>query len=328
MPLSDRLKEMRDFYRDELTDREFYKRLSKKIKEEWLKTNLIRLSGIENEHSEFWKKYLEKENVKTKAGPRMVKVRFLLFVHTILGTGLTVKLLEYGEVDSVERYRKHASRTEGDQEFKAGLEKIIADEVLHEEVFSYTLEENRKQIERNRDIIYGISDGLVEVLAAMAGLVAIISNHFDVALGGIVVGVSGAMSMSVGAYLARNSEAQFKISSLKRKAILENRDHDHETIGKYKGESVKSAFNTGMFYILGALIPILPFIFIEDYLALIISVALVAITQAISNSIIAISMNMKIAREAVKSAALALLAAFASYLVGQVFHIIFHISLI
>ncbi|MCL5783281.1 MAG: VIT1/CCC1 family protein [Candidatus Thermoplasmatota archaeon] len=328
MPLSDRLKEMQNFYRDELTDREFYGRLSTKIKGEWLKTNLIRLSGIENEHSEFWKKYLEKENVKITAGPRMMKVRFLLFVHFILGTGLTVKLLEYGEVDSVERYRKHASRNDGDQEFREGLEKIISDEIQHEDVFSFTLEENRKQIERNRDIIYGISDGLVEVLAAMAGLVAIISNHFDVALGGIVVGVSGAMSMGVGAYLARNSEAQYKISTLRRKAILGNRDHDHETIEKYKGESIKSALNTGGFYIIGAIIPILPFIFVEEYLALIISVALVAVTQAISNSVIAISMNMKIAREAAKSAVLALLAAFASYLVGQVFHILFHISLI
>ncbi len=329
MDISEKIIKTRDFYRDELTDMEFYFRLSKRIKDPWLKQSLERLSAIEKEHSEFWKSYLERngENVDN-LGPRGFRVSLLLFLHWILGTGLTAKIMEHGEVETVASYRRAGPLAADDPEFKAGLEKIIDDEVEHEDVFSYTLDQSREQLERNRNVIYGISDGLVEVLAALAGLTAIISDHIYVAMGGLIVGVSGAMSMSVGAYLATNSEAQFKISQLRRNAILNNEVRDDSKVQKYRNESRRAAINTGMFYILGAAIPIIPFLFLPVLYALILSVILVAFSQAISNSIVAISMNMSVKKEALKSAALALLAAFGSFLVGQIFHLVFHISII
>lgn len=329
MTESDGLREMMKYCRDELTDLDFYKRLSRRVSDPKLKESLNRLSNVEKEHSLFWKKHLEKEGVNTSGlKPKRMKVSFLLFVHRILGTGLTVKLLEYGEVETVAMYRDYASRATKDREFSEGLEKIIDEEIEHEDVFSYTLEQNRERLERNRDIIYGISDGLVEVLAAIAGLTALLTNHLDIALGGLIVGVSGSMSMSVGAYLAKNSESQYKISKLRREAILGNREHDRDKVELYRGESRRSAFNVGLFYIFGALIPISPFLFLGRDIALIISVILVGVTQGLSNSIIAISMNMKIFRESVKAVLLALLAALGSYLIGQIFHMILHVSLV
>lgn len=329
MAVGDELSEMSEFYRDELTDLEFYKKLSNRVDDQNLKESLIRLSNIEREHSLFWKKYLEASGVNiSKLKAKKVKVSFMLFLHRILGTGLTVKLLEYGEVETVAIYREYASRADKGEEFSKGLNRIISEEIEHEDVFSYTLDQNRQRIERNRDIIYGISDGLVEVLAAIAGLTALLTNHLDVALGGLIVGISGAMSMSVGAYLSKNSETQYKISKLKREAILRNSDHDRDKEDEYRGESRRSAVNVGGFYILGALIPILPFVFLNRVWGLVLSVILVAVTQGLSNSIIAITMNMKVFKESVKAAGLALLAALASYLVGQVFHLILHVSLV
>lgn len=325
----DGLNEMVEFCRDELTDLEFYRRLSNRVKDDRLKKSLVRLSEVEEEHSVFWKSHLQSAGVDVSGfKPKMLKVSFLLFLHRILGTGLTVKLLEYGEVETVAMYREYASRSGEEESFRRGLEKIIDEEIEHEDVFSYTLDQNRDKLERNRDVIYGISDGLVEVLAAIAGLTALLTNHLDVALGGMVVGISGAMSMSVGAYLSKNSESQYKISKLRREAILGNREHDKEQVEIYRGESRRSAYHVGLFYIFGAAIPIIPFIFAPRDIALIISVALVALTQGISNSIIAISMNMRVLKEALKAASLALLAALASYLVGQVFHMVLHISLV
>ncbi len=329
MAVEEELSEMIEFCRDELTDLEFYRRLSAKVRDEELKKSLLRLSDVEKDHSNFWKKYLTEKGVNvSKLKAKRLKVSFMLFLHSILGTGLTVKLLEYGEVETVAKYREYASRSSKDENFRKGLEKIIDEEIEHEDVFSYTLDQNRERIERNRDIIYGISDGLVEVLAAIAGLTAILTNHLDVALGGLIVGVSGAMSMSVGAYLAKNSETQYKITRLRREAILKNHAHDKEKVELYRGESRRSAINVGAFYIFGALIPILPFLFLGRDVALILAVILVAVTQGLSNSIIAITMNMKVFRESVKAAGLALLAALASYLVGQVFHMILHVSLV
>lgn len=329
MAEKDGLREMVEYCRDELTDLEFYKRLSERVRDEKLKESLIRLSRVEKEHSIFWKRHLESSGVDVSdLKPKRLKVMLLLFLHRILGTGLTVKLLEYGEVETVAMYRDYASRGSQDPAFREGLERIIDEEIEHEDVFSYTLEQNKERIDRNRDIIYGISDGLVEVLAAIAGLTALLSNHLDIALGGLIVGVSGSMSMSVGAYLAKNSESQYKISTLRREAILGNRDHDQGKVELYRGESRRSAFNVGIFYIFGALIPIAPFLFLGRDVALILSVILVAVTQGLSNSIIAISMNMKVFRESLKAVGLALLAALGSYLVGQIFHMILHVSLV
>jgi VIT1/CCC1 family predicted Fe2+/Mn2+ transporter len=99
-------------------------------------------------------------------------------------------------------------------------------------------------------------------------------------------------------------------------------------VDQYKGESRRSAMNVGMFYILGAAIPILPFLFLQRDVALVIAIILVAVTQGLANSIIAISMNMGILKEALKASALALLAALASYVIGQIFHLVLHVSLV
>lgn len=329
VPLPENLREIWDFCRDELTDLEFYKGLSERVRDEKLKKNLIRLSEVEKEHSKFWIAYLQKHGVDTsRIRPKRMKIRFMLFIFRVLGIGLAVNLLEYGEVETVAKYRDYASKAKEDEQFRKGIEKIITEEIEHEDVFSYTLEQNKEKLERNRDIIYGISDGLVEVLAAIAGLSVLLTNHLDVALGGLVVGVSGTMSMSVGAYLSKDSESQYHISSLRRLAILRNQKHDSEKVDRYRGESRRSAMNVGLFYILGAAIPILPFLFLQRDVALVLAIILVAVSQGLANSIIAVSMNMRVLKEALKAASLALLAALASYVVGQVFHLILHVSLV
>ena len=50
-------------------------------------------------------------------------------------------------------------------------------------------------------------------------------------------------------------------------------------VQKYRNESRRAAVNTGMFYILGAATPIIPFLFLPVLYALILSVILVAFSQ-------------------------------------------------
>ncbi|MCL4438342.1 MAG: VIT1/CCC1 family protein [Candidatus Thermoplasmatota archaeon] len=317
------------YYRDELTDELFYIRLSERISDKWLAENLARLSKIEKKHSSFWKGLLENKGIRTESiKPRKLKVSFMVFLSRIIGTPLTVKLLENGEVESVASYRDFSASYSNRPEIGNIIEGIIKDEVEHESVFSSAIDKSRNLIERNRSVIYGISDGLVEVLATLAGLSAIISVHSIVALGGTVVAVSGMVSMSVGAYLSKNSESQLRISEERKRAILRNEDAQEGKIKKYKNEALSTGLNTGAFYIVGAAIPILPFVFLPNLPALITSIILVAFTQAISNGIVALSVGQPVARESIKSASLALLATLASFLVGQAFHIFLHISVL
>lgn len=329
MDVSKQLAKIRTFYRDELTDMQFYRKLSERVSDERLKKELFMLASVEEKHSKFWKDFLERNGIPTAhIRPRSLKIRLLLIFHIVLGTGITVKLMEHGEVETVAKYRSFADISQEDKEFKTDIEGIIDDEIEHEDIFSYSLEENEKLVSRNRDIVYGMSDGLVEVLAALAGLTALITDHYYIALGGLVVAISGAISMSVGAYLSADTESKYRISMVKRHAILKNQSDDLQKIKSINKGSTISARNVGVFYIIGAAIPIIPYIFLLPYYALAVSAALVFFVQGFSNAIVALTMNMTVVREAMKAASLALLAAAASFAVAYMFHIFLHISIL
>jgi Uncharacterized membrane protein len=198
----------------------------------------------------------------------------------------------------------------------------------HEEIFANKISKSTKHIQKSRDFLYGMSDGLVEVLATLAGLSAIISSHIDIALSGVVVGISGTFSMTLGAYLAQKSESEYKIAMLNRKHIFSKSKGVENMIHQYSSEATTSALNTAISYIFGAIIPILPFIFLQKYTAVVLSVSLVFIAQLISNSIVALSLNTPIFKSGLRAALLALGAAAVTFTAGEIFHLIFHITLL
>lgn len=325
-PTSD-IQSQKAFYRDEITDMEFYNRLAEQVEDESFRNNLMKLSKVEEEHSGFWKEHLASEGVNVSSiKPKKSKVAWLLLLSKLIGTYLTVRLLEHGEINTVREYSDYIKSSEGTQEFRDGLQKIISEEIEHEEVFENQMEKSQAQIEKNRDIIYGVSDGLVEVLGAVAGLAALIANHIYIALGGVLVGLSGTISMSLGAYLAKNSETEFRINEERKRELLGQKS-DLERIENYSKQSKKSAASVGGSYIIGAAVPIIPFVFLPPIIGLVIAVILVAISQAITNALVALSMNINILRNSLKAAVMSLSAAGAVFALGEVFHIVFHITI-
>lgn len=316
------------FFRDEITDREFYRRLADQVEDESFRENLKRLSDVEDKHSRFWKGNLEKIGVDTSAiRYKKLKVLWLLFLSRVIGTYMTVRLLEHGEINTVKEYSDFIRKSEGSPEFRKDLKNIINEEIEHEEVFENQMEKSQEQIEKNRDIIYGVSDGLVEVLGAVAGLAALITSSLYVALGGILVGLSGTISMSLGAYLSKNSESEFRINEEKKRELLGLKS-DRKRIEEYSRQSKKSAASVGGSYILGAVVPIVPFLFLPPIMGLILAVILVAISQAITNALVALSMNIGILRSSMKAALLSLSAAAAVFALGELFHVVFGITLL
>jgi len=80
------------------------------------------------------------------------------------------------------------------------LDDVLKDEIAHE----YTLMSQEFRVESVRDVIYGVSDGLIEVLAVVSGFSGAFTSSLIVAVAGMIVGLSGALSMAVGAYLSNN----------------------------------------------------------------------------------------------------------------------------
>ena len=318
-----------EFYKDEVTDMTFYDRLASRIQDAEFKGQLQELSSIEKDHAGFWKMELERssEDVSRIKGKGM-KISFLLFLMRILGPVLTIRMLEHGELRAIRMYREMIDDEKEETPLKAKLQTILDQEINHEDVFANQISKTEEEIERSRDIIYGMSDGLVEVLGSVAGLTAIMTSHYYIALGGFVVAISGAMSMSLGSYLSEKSQNEYKIHQIEKASLFSPNRQQRSRIDELHDKSKQSAITTAFYYLIGAAIAILPFVAFSRISALIVSVSLVAITQAITNSIVALTMNARVLRAAIRSAILTLLTAGATYLVGELFVIFFHISIL
>ncbi len=316
------------FYRDEMTDRDFYLRLSKKVSDEDFRQNLVRLAGVEDEHLNFWKKRLEEKGFDTsRIKHHGFKLAMLMTALKFIGVFLTIRLLEHGEINSIRAYRQALETQIEDQNVREGLENIISDEIEHEGIFEHQISKSETKVQRNQDIIYGISDGFIEVLGSMSGLAGVFISALYIALGGFVVALSGAMSMMLGAYLSSKSRTDYHILEIQRKSLFRTSEKENEKIDEMQQESRKSASTVGLFYLLGSAVPILPYIFLDKFDALILSIALVSVAQGIANAFIALSMNTRVTRSAFRAALLSLSVAVATYLVGYAFHLAFNVSI-
>jgi predicted membrane protein (TIGR00267 family) len=318
-----------EFYKDEVTDMTFYDKLSSRIQDPEFKGQLQELSNIEKEHAGFWKHELQgvSQDV-SNIGGKGLKISLLLLLMRLLGPVLTIRMLEHGELRAIRMYREMIDGEKEESPLKKQLQTILDQEINHEDIFANQISKTEEAIERSRDIIYGMSDGLVEVLGSVAGLTAIMTSHYYIALGGFVVAISGAMSMSLGSYLSEKTQNEYKIHQIEKASLFSPNRQQRSRIDELHDRSKKSAITTAFYYLIGAAIAILPFVAFARITALIVSVSLVAITQAITNSIVALSMNARVLRSAIRSAILTLLTAGATYLVGEIFVIFFHISIL
>jgi Uncharacterized membrane protein len=318
---------LKEFYIDEITDKEFYTKLGKRSNKPEFAERLHFLASVEEKHSEFWKSRLEKAGVKTKSlRERRLKIRILLFLTRIIGKNLTINFLERGEMESIRKYRDYLKKID-DKEDQKDLRIIIEDEISHENLFNDLSPDRGAHLDRIQAYLYGMSDGLVEVVAALAGLTAIIDDNFIIAMSGLVIGIGGTISMSLGAYLSKSSEIEYRIRNIRRDNLLSNEPFGkmRKKIELEKKRTSNSTLTTGLSYISGAAVPIIPFIFPLGIWSLIIAVILVATVQIVSNSIIAIALNISILKSSSKAAIFSLAAAGITYLVGFMFHTYFHI---
>ncbi|MCL4314950.1 MAG: VIT1/CCC1 family protein [Candidatus Thermoplasmatota archaeon] len=320
---------MMAFYRDELTDQKMYERLAVRSRDDEFRKNLIRLADVEKYHSGFWRDQLIQRGMNVaRIHYRRLKLFFILLISRIVGEYLSVRLLEYGEYKACNYYSDFIKRGVGDDAFRKSLSSILEDELEHEDIFENRIEKTQEQLEKNRNIVYGMSDGLVEILAAVSGLTAIITSGYIIGLSGLVVGVGGTLSMALGAFLSKASETDYKITEIKKKSLFKTSTGDGERIRSYRKQGVASAYTTGLFYIIGALIPVLPFFVLPRIDALITAVVLVGASQFITNAIIALSMSVDILRPSLRATILTMIVAASTYLVGQFFHVFLHISIV
>jgi VIT1/CCC1 family predicted Fe2+/Mn2+ transporter len=155
----------------------------------------------------------------------------------------------------------------------------------------------------SRDVIIGMSDGLTVPFALSAGLSSIFVSSGHILAAGLVQLVAGAITLGLGGYYAEKSEMEhyqpvpvdlqessadpelmeikhffsnLGLSEEIQQKAMEEMSKDKRTWSDFARKfdlgfsrpdgkrAAKSAFNIAVFYILGGLIPLIPYIFFND----------------------------------------------------------------
>ncbi|MQL55625.1 VIT1/CCC1 transporter family protein [Acidianus ambivalens] len=314
---------VRKNYKEEIFGATVYEELAKIEKNVKVKEVLEELANGEKSHASFWKEVAESRGVELEELGFFdrLKIKILKLFRRVFGLPLTLKLVERGEISDAEKYYQLSKAAEFNDTERQKLSSIMMQELVHEDLLVQT----QINADKIRDAIYAVSDGLIEVLAGVSGLASILASPFLVALGGIIIGVSGTISMSIGAYLSSSSENDIRKSKLKKeklRALLgqaySSNEGDNE-INK-NSESVKI---TAISYILGALVPILPFLLgLGGLLGLITSYAFTGVVTFIVGGIIGILSDVNPFKKGAVMAGLAIVAALVTHLIGIAFHFI------
>ena len=286
-------------YLDERRAEIFYKSLARRARGR-LAEKLERLARMEHGHAAFWAAFLGRRGVdpaSLKVVDLGTRVKFALM--RVLGIGLSIRLLELGENDAVAFYSSLLESAEVSEEEREGIRRILEEELVHEQELAEEEGALRGFLEHVRDAVLGMNDGLVEVLSVSMGLAGAYGEPRNVALGGLIVGIAGALSMGIGAYASVKAQREVREGTLRRislavvhaptlfvrrlsealKGILGEeaeeaarrmaRDREalkRAVLGQLYGMQEEpperpgiSGLYTGLFYVAGAVVPLIPY---------------------------------------------------------------------
>ncbi len=356
--------------REELESAIIYGKLSDKYKDKEIGVKLRKIARMEGRHAVFWSSFLRRRGIDPSTiKPRKARILLYSILFHLLGLGLTLKILENGEIKAIETYARMLESPDISPDEKAELKNILADELLHEEEFATEETKLREFMEHVRDAVLGMSDGVVEILSVSAGLAGAYGNPLNVALGGLIVGVAGSLSMGIGAFSSVRAQRQVRLGVLSRlvlavkhipdafinrvKEYMIRKGFSREVSEKIAQEAVskkdllqriiaeeefgireetlekpsKAGLYTGLFYIIGALVPLTPyFLLLPVDISLPLSFVLAALMMAVTGFIIAISANLDIKSKMIELVLAGLGAAAITFLIGRIASIILGIE--
>ena len=173
--------------RMEATEAEVYRRLAR-MQSNPVNRSILEGIALEEERHEAVIERMTGEKVKADMG----KVRRQIMLARLFGFTFSVKMMEATEQDAAAEYRE------------LGLHEIADEEESHEENMIGMLDEER--LRYSGSVVLGMSDALVELTGALAGLTFALQDLRLVALAGLVTGIAAAFSMGASEYLSSRAE--------------------------------------------------------------------------------------------------------------------------
>lgn len=304
------------FLMDELSDYALYKGTEKHESDPELRRIVARLKETELRHAGVWAGFLGIKDLDSVRVPASLKLKVLAYsvVRRFLGIAFVTKLLERHEREGLDDYRTLVEGKGFSRATMAKISGIIKDEEEHEATLLGQVQKHETVLEYTRSIVFGMNDGLVEILAVIAGVAMIATTGFVVALTGIIVGVSGTLSMAAGAYLSSKSGKVVEKS-------LKGGQQARTSPGK-------EAYYTGLFYFVGAIVATYPFLLgSAGYLGILESVVSVSVVLTLASVLIAIMSDTRIKTRVVEMLAISLGTALATAAIGFVVRTVFGIAI-
>ncbi|HKM18177.1 MAG TPA: VIT1/CCC1 transporter family protein [Limnochordia bacterium] len=264
---------------NEVTERQIYLNLARRVGKESDKATLRRIAGEEGKHAETWRRYTNK-----RLKPQWLKVWFYTVVSLILGYTFTIKIMEKGEKVAQSNYADLIAEV-------PEAETILREEEEHEEALIAMLDEDRLQYVGS--MVLGLNDALVELTGTLAGLSFALQNNRIVALSGLITGISATLSMASSEYLSARSEGN--------------------------ADAVKSALYTGIMYIFAVVFLVLPYLLYpaDQYLGALFTMLLIVIAIIFAFTYyISVAKDLPFRKRFLEMAAISLSVAVLSFAVG------------
>lgn len=200
-----------------------YKRLIKKAMDERISRLLAEISANELNEAESWSQRIEQ---LTDGNNKFRGVSFLSqrvdLMMGVLGTKGFFEWAIIAEDEAVEDLAVQAAHI-SDLNTSETWTRLASDERLHiERIKKEVLGMEGWEMGGGggvRDVIFGANDGLVSILALVAGVYGAITESHSILIAGIAGAVAGAISMGAGAYLSAKSEKEVTEKESDRKGI-------------------------------------------------------------------------------------------------------------
>ena len=240
---------------DEMADLALYRNFLRSVKHPELIRVFGQLIKAEEGHVEFWKKKtgLHPKKLDTM---RTVKVFFLTCFGRVFGVAGILLVLEAIEVRGIRKYVSlWESLPKGD--VRNGVRVILEDELRHEDHLVTSVTGRGVSPEQIRNTFLGFNDGSVEILGAVSGFAVAFQSVKHVLIAGTTVAVAGALSMAVGAFMSTSAEREVMALDDGRRRVL----GEKLKVNRTASSPSSAALLVGATYLLGALVPVMPFLF-------------------------------------------------------------------
>ena len=202
---------------DEIYTSSIYDSLSRLYGDTPLSKELRELSQMEGEHSKFWMGFLQARGVDTSGlAASRTRVSLLTMLYRLLGIGLTLKILEIGERKAISQYSMMLRSPEISDEERGFINRILMDELAHEEEFERYEARYKFFINTVATIFTQMSGGLVNVISVSVGIAGVYNEPYIVAVSGLIVGVTGALNTVTGFYFFGRTQRQVRLGILNR----------------------------------------------------------------------------------------------------------------